>query len=35
MVLRAPLRVRPISRWRLRAVRTLTSTVLALGLGVW
>jgi UDP-N-acetylglucosamine:LPS N-acetylglucosamine transferase len=35
MVLRAPLRVRPISRWRLRAVRALTSAVLALGLGVW
>jgi len=35
VVLRAPLRVRPMSRLRLRAVRALTSTLLALGLGVW
>jgi hypothetical protein len=35
VVLRAPLRVRPMSRLRLRTVRILTSTLLALGLGVW
>ncbi|HEX2702820.1 MAG TPA: glycosyltransferase, partial [Solirubrobacteraceae bacterium] len=33
-VLRAPMRVRPISRLRLRAVRGLTSATLAIGLGV-
>jgi hypothetical protein len=35
VVLRAPVRVRPIARWRLRTTRALTSLVLALGLGVW
>ncbi len=35
VVLNAPARVRPIARWRLRAVSALTSSLLALGLGVW
>ena len=35
VVLRAPFRVRPIARWRLRAVSAVTSAVMALGIGVW
>jgi UDP-N-acetylglucosamine:LPS N-acetylglucosamine transferase len=35
IVLRAPLRVRPIARWRLRTVSAMTSAVLALVVGGW
>jgi processive 1,2-diacylglycerol beta-glucosyltransferase len=35
VVLRAPFRVRPIARWRLRAASAITSALLALGVGVW
>jgi len=35
VVLDAPRRVRPIPRWRLRAVAILTQLVLLLGLGTW
>lgn len=34
-VLCAPVRVRPIAHWRLRAAQALTAAVLALGVGVW
>jgi processive 1,2-diacylglycerol beta-glucosyltransferase len=34
-VLRAPVRVRQLARWRMRATRTATSIVLALGVGAW
>jgi processive 1,2-diacylglycerol beta-glucosyltransferase len=34
-VLRAPVRVRQLARWRMRATRTVTSIVLALGVGAW
>ena len=34
-VLRAPTRVRPIARWRLRTARIATSIVLAVGAGAW
>jgi len=35
IVLRAPVRVRPIARWRMVALRIATSVVMALGVGVW
>jgi processive 1,2-diacylglycerol beta-glucosyltransferase len=35
IVLRAPVRVRPIARWRLRAVSAFTSLVLVFGVGMW
>ncbi|HUB75907.1 MAG TPA: glycosyltransferase [Solirubrobacteraceae bacterium] len=35
VVLRAPVRVRPIARWRLRLVSVLTSLALVLAAGVW
>ncbi|MGD0196695.1 MAG: glycosyltransferase [Solirubrobacteraceae bacterium] len=35
IVLRAPVRVRPIASWRLLAVRMATTAVMALGIGVW
>jgi hypothetical protein len=34
-VLNAPVRVRPIGRWRLRVARVATSLVLAIGAGGW